>query len=213
MTNIEHRIQRLNQVIPPLGATMPDWNILEELSRALGRSMGYFSVNDVFREMALTIPFYKGLRFRDLGGDGKIIRPEVNRREGSRPRPYTFAPVRTSEAVENDTAIYPFELMAGRSMYHFGSTTTRSRNLLGLAPQAFVEVNPIDAMGLGIGDGDPIEVTSPAGSVVAPARLSSEVEVGRVVAPVNFPEVGVYKLFRENTTVCRVKLTIPEQET
>lgn len=210
MTNIEHRIQRLNQVVSPLGATMPDWNIFEELARAMGRSMGYFKVTDIFREMALTIPFYKGLRLRDLEGDGKIVRPEPDGREASRPRPYAFAPVRTAEAPEDDTARYPFELMAGRSMYHFGSTTTRSQNLLGLAAGASVEINPLDAAGLGISDGDPIEVSSPAGSFVAPARLSPEVEMGRVVAPVNFPEAGVYKLFRENTTVCRVKLTIPE---
>ena len=36
MTNIEHRIQRLNQVIPPPGQARPDWGILEEVARAMG---------------------------------------------------------------------------------------------------------------------------------------------------------------------------------
>lgn len=211
MTNIEHRVQRLNQVIPPLGAAMPDWNIFEELSRTMGRTMGYFKVTDVLREIALTIPFYKGLRMKDLEGDGKVIAPTPSGREGSRAgRPYSFAPVRTVEAPDTDAVLYPFELLAARSMYHFGSTTTRSRNLLGLCPGAFVEINPLDAEQLGIGDASPVRVSSPAGSFVAPAKLSSRVPRGKLVSPVNFRDTGIYRLFRENTTVCRVKLTIPE---
>lgn len=209
MTNIEHRIQRLNQVIPPLGASMPDWKIFEELAGAMGRPMGYFKVTDVFREMSRTIPFYKGLRMRDLEGDGRVVPSSVGSREGARRgKPYAFAPVRTIEAVESDADEYPFELMAGRSRYHFGATTTRSSNLRGLCPVACVEINPQDAEDLGVKDSDCMEVSSAAGSFVAPAKLSPALERGRLLAPINFPNIGIYRLFQENTTVCRVKLKI-----
>jgi len=212
MTNIEHRIQRLNQVIPPIGPAMPDWNILEEVAKTMGRPMGFFKVSDVFREMTLTIPFYKGLRLQDLEGDGKVIEPRVEAREGSRGvRPYTFAPVRVMEAPERDAAEYPFELIAGRSMHHFGSTTTRSDNLTNLCPAGYVEINPEDAAAMAVAEGDSLEVSSRVGSFTAPARVSSKVPKGILFAPVNFADLGVYRLFEENTTVCRVKLNVPQR--
>jgi anaerobic selenocysteine-containing dehydrogenase len=106
-------------------------------------------------------------------------------------------------------AAYPFEMVAGRSMYHFGSTSTRSQNLLGLCPEGCVEINEEDASQLGFREGDPVEVTSPSASFVAPAKLSRNVNRGMVLVPTNFPSMGVYRLFQENTTVCRVKLSSP----
>ncbi len=213
MTNIEHRIQRLNQAIPPFGPSMPDWNILEQVAEAMGRPMGFFNVSDVFREMTLTIPFYKGLKFQALQGDGHIVRPFAEGMEMSRSgRRYSFAPVRTMEVPEKVGKDFPFEMMAGRSMYHFGSTSTRSMNLLGLSPGGYVELNPIDADSLKIQEGEPVKVSSPIGSFVAPAKLSTRVAEGMVYAPANFPDLGVYRLFEENTTVCRVKLTAHQGE-
>jgi len=209
MTNIEHRIQKLNPVIPPLGQAIPDWSIFEEVAKALEHPMGFFKAADVFREMSLTIPLYKGLKLQDLQGDGKIILPVSHsnvRLRGS--NSYSFAPVRTLEGPEKeDVAGYPFELIAGRCMFHFGSTSTRSKNLLQLCPEGFLQINATDAEALGINEGDQVEVSSRSGSFVAPTKLSDKVERGMVFAPTNFPGQSVYRLFEENTTVCRVKLT------
>ncbi|MEJ2715739.1 MAG: molybdopterin-dependent oxidoreductase [Deltaproteobacteria bacterium] len=209
ITSIEHRVQRLNQVLPPPGEARPDWNILEELATALGRPMGYFSARDIFREMALTVPFYRGLRLRDLEGDGTIVTPFSAHSESLRGgRPYAFAPVRTVEApVRPDAADYPFEMMAGRSLYHFGSMSTRSKNLQELCSEGFVEISNEDAAELGVKEGDPVEVRSPNGAFVAPVKPSGNVGRGMVFVPTNFPSLGVYRLFEENTTVCRVSLS------
>jgi len=210
MTNIEHRVQRLNQAIPPLGPAMPDWTILEEVAKAMGHSMGFFRTADVFRDMTLTIPFYKTLKLQDLQGDGKIVHPFADGHERLRSgRSYSFAPVRTWEAPDKNADAYPFEMMVGRSMYHFGSISTRSRNLRNLCPQGYVEINIHDAADLGFAEGEPVEVASPLGAFVAPAKLSDKISQGLVFVPVNFPGLGVYRLFDENTTVCRVKLTAP----
>ncbi|MBI4964451.1 MAG: molybdopterin-dependent oxidoreductase [Desulfomonile tiedjei] len=208
MTNIEHRIQKLNQAIPPQGMSMPDWGILEEVAKALGRPMGFFSVADIFREMSLTIPFYKGLKLKDLEGDGKISHPFVEGAAITRTgKSFSFAPVRAWEAPEPDHAAqYPFEMIAGRSMYHFGSTSTRSQNLLTLCPAGYVEINRLDAEELGIKEGGLTEVSSPVGSFVAPAKMSDKIDRGMVFVPTNFPDLAVYKLFEENTNVCRVNL-------
>jgi predicted molibdopterin-dependent oxidoreductase YjgC len=210
MTNIEHRVQRLAQVIPPLGPTMPDWSILEELAKTMGHSMGYFSASDVFREITQTVPLYKGISPQDLEGNGKILRPFSTSPERLfNEKPFSFAPVRTWEAPDKDAADYPFEMVVGRSMYHFGSTSTRSMNLLGLCPCGNVEINPDDASELGLKQGDLVEVMSPQGAFKAPAEISYKISRGLIFVPVNFPGLGVYRLFDENTNVCRVKLSAP----
>ena len=102
--------------------------------------------------------------------------------------------------------VYPFELIAGRSMFHFGSFSTRSRNLLQLCPEGYLQINAADAEALGIKEGDQVEVDSQSASFVAPTKLSDKVDKGMVFVPTNFPGQSVYRLFEENTTVCRVKL-------
>lgn len=209
MTNIEHRVQRLTQVIPPLGPTMPDWTIMEELAKTMGHSMGFFQSSDVFREMTQTIPLYKRLTSTDLEGDGKVLRPFTDGAErGPSERPYAFAPVRTWETPDKDASLYPFDMMVGRSMYHFGSMSTRSKNLLGLNRGPYVEINQDDALELGITEGESVEVASSQGYFQAPALISSKVSRGMILVPVNFPGLGVYKLFDENTNMCRVRLTL-----
>lgn len=210
MTNIEHRVQRLAQVIPPLGPTMPDWSILEELAKTMGHPMGYFRSADVLSEISRTIPTYKGITLPDLEGNGKILRPfSTNPERLSSEKPFSFAPVRTWEAPDKDAEDYPFEMVVGRSMYHFGSTSTRSMNLLGLCSCGNVEINPDDAKDLGLKQGDLIEVMSPRGSFEAPVEISYKISRGLIFVPVNFPGMGVYRLFDENTNVCRVKLATP----
>ncbi|MBI5251428.1 MAG: molybdopterin-dependent oxidoreductase [Desulfomonile tiedjei] len=209
ITNIEHRVQKINQVIPPLGQTMPDWSIFEEVAKAMGRPMGFFSVAHIFREMTRTVPFYRGLKLSDLDGDGKIVVDTHEDPGQSRSgKTYSFAPVRTWEFPQGPEApAYPFEMIAGRSMFHFGSTSTRSKNLLTLCPRGYVEINPQDAVRLDVSEDRLVEVSSPAGSFTAPARISDKVSPGMVYVPTNFPDLGVYALFQENTTVCRVRLT------
>lgn len=208
MTNMEHRVQKLNQAVAPLGAVMPDWSILEEMAKAMGRSMGFFQVGDVFREMSQTMPYFKSLKFQNLPADGVVVGPaEYGHGVSPTGRPYSFAPVRTIARPEPDIDKYPFEMLAGRNMYHFGSTTTRSDHLLSLCSAGYVEINQEDAARLDIAEGEPLEISSAISSFVAPARISSRVSSGMVFVPTNFPNLGVYGLFEENTTVCRVKIS------
>ena len=140
--------------------------------------------------MTQTIPFYRGLRLRDLDESGEIRHPleygAESRRAG---RPYGFAPVRIWEGpADPEAAEYPFEMMAGRCMYHFGSMSTRSKNLRELCPEGYVEINAADAEELGVSDGDTVRVESPGSWFQAPARISDKVDSKMVFVPTNFPK-------------------------
>jgi ferredoxin-nitrate reductase len=68
---------------------------------------------------------------------------------------------------------YPFELTTGRTVYHFHtrSKTGRAPELHAAAPDAWVELNPVDAEELGIAEGDLVRLESARGAIEVPARL------------------------------------------
>lgn len=208
MTNIEHRVQRLRQAIPPMEPTMPDWCILEAVAGEMGSSMGYYHVQDVFQEIAGTIPLYKGLSLETLPDDGVLLDPKrVLRQRDAEKRLLSFAPVRTREEPEAMAKTYPFELMVTSSMYHFGSVTTRSANLLKLCPYGYAELNKEDALAHGLSEKDVVKIESSNGTIEAPIIVSDRFPRGLIFVPLHFPKLGVYRLFDENTNVCKVNIS------
>jgi anaerobic selenocysteine-containing dehydrogenase len=68
---------------------------------------------------------------------------------------------------------YPFALATGRTVYHFHTRTKTGRTpeLQAAAPDAWVELSAGDAARLDVVEGDMLRVSSPRGSVEAPARV------------------------------------------
>jgi ferredoxin-nitrate reductase len=68
---------------------------------------------------------------------------------------------------------YPFSLATGRTVYHFHTRTKTGRapELQAAAPDAWVELCAEDAQRLGVTEGDTLRVSSPRGSIEAPARI------------------------------------------
>ena len=82
---------------------------------------------------------------------------------------------------------YPFRLNTGRTIFHFHTRTKTARapQLQNAAPEAWVELSPTDAQGLGIGEGDVVRVESPRGGMEAKARISA-IREGVVFAPFHY---------------------------
>jgi ferredoxin-nitrate reductase len=70
---------------------------------------------------------------------------------------------------------YPFALATGRTVYHFHTRTKTGRapELQAAAPDAWIELSAGDAARLEVAEGEMVRVSSPRGSVEAPARLSA----------------------------------------
>ena len=71
--NGKNRLQRFNAAIPPVGIARPEWQTLTAL---LGEK--YAAIEDVFAEMARTLPALAGLnlsKIGDLGVELKIEQP------------------------------------------------------------------------------------------------------------------------------------------
>jgi NADH:ubiquinone oxidoreductase subunit H len=65
-TNLEGRVAKVNQVVAGPGQTQPDWSILEEIARRMGRSMGFESAGAIADEVAEVAPAYAGVTWRGV---------------------------------------------------------------------------------------------------------------------------------------------------
>jgi anaerobic selenocysteine-containing dehydrogenase len=75
---------------------------------------------------------------------------------------------------EDASAEYPFQLITGRTLYHFHTRTKTGRapQLQGAAPEVWVEMSAEDAGAQGWDEGDLLRVSTPRGEVTARLRIS-----------------------------------------
>jgi nitrate reductase NapA len=94
---------------------------------------------------------------------------------------------------------YPFWLCTGRILehWHTGSMTRRVKQLHQAAPAAYVEMNPADAVALGVTDGDRVRLVSRRGKLELPVVLNGRGKPPRGLVFVPFFDEG--KLVNELT--------------
>ncbi|MBU1627597.1 molybdopterin-dependent oxidoreductase [bacterium] len=62
VTNLENRIQYFSPILEPCGESKPDWQIIFELSKAMGTDFEYKNVDEILKEIADFVPGYDVLK-------------------------------------------------------------------------------------------------------------------------------------------------------
>jgi len=203
-SNTERRVQRVRQAVDPVGQARPDWRIICEVATAMGYPMNYASPAAVLKEIAALTPSYGGISYDrlekgglqwpcpapDHPGTPVLHLGKFSRGLGK------FHPVEYVPPAETPDDQYPLVLSTGRRYYHYhtGTMTQRTGALEVWYDREHLEINPADAAGLGIGDGDLVRVSSRRGSVELLACLTDMVTPGLVFTSFHFPDVAVNKL-------------------
>lgn len=93
--------------------------------------------------------------------------------------------------AELPDATFAWVLNTGRvqHQWHTLTKTGRIAALNKLNPGPFVEINPQDALALGLGEGDQVQLRSRRGVAVLPARLTDRVQPGHCFAPFHWNDV------------------------
>jgi predicted molibdopterin-dependent oxidoreductase YjgC len=200
--NTERRIQLAEPALDPPGQARRDLDILIELSNRLGLATKWKGPQDVMQEIAVVTPSWRGVTYAGLKGAGlqyPVLTPD------SKGTAFLFAdsfptadgraifvPVEyvAPEELPDDT--YPFIMNTGRQMYHWhtGTMTRRSTGLDSREPVPVVDIHPLDAMELGITEGDTVRITSRRGSMLIGARLSERQARGQIFIPFHFREAA-----------------------
>lgn len=82
-------------------------------------------------------------------------------------------------------------LLAGKDLYYAAATNCASAASHVVVPGGYIAINPAEAAGLGVKDGEKIKVTSAQGTLEGPAQLLATVPVGVCFVPYNCADVNV----------------------
>ncbi|HUF15499.1 MAG TPA: NADH-quinone oxidoreductase subunit NuoG [Acidimicrobiia bacterium] len=177
-TNVEGRVQKLNQMRPAPGFARPDWAIIDDIASHMDHPLGLASAETIAKEIAESLPVYHGVTHDALEWDHRdgIVVPM------SGAQPFDHIPV-TLQGPSAPGA--QFTLHRGRTMYDDGVRLRHCHSLHPLAPGVVVHVNPADAPGLGITHGATVRVSTSQGEGMFSAVLDEGTPRGVVYVPLN----------------------------
>jgi predicted molibdopterin-dependent oxidoreductase YjgC len=204
-TNGERRVQRVNQVIDPIGNTKSDGQIIIDMLYKLGYEQPTGKTYDaakILNEIADVIPFMKGITWERLGKNGlqwpvseegtdtKILHQNGKFKRG-KGKFHFFDFEETPELVEHRSK-FPFILTTARQLEHYNAgTMTRRTDNQEISPTDYLEINPLDAAKKSINAGDNVRIFSDRGEVDIPVKLTYLVKPGVVRTTFHQPEIFI----------------------
>jgi len=203
-TWIDRRVQKINKVVDPPGEAKPDWQIICQLAEKMGYKdkFSFTSSGEIFNEMRSCVPQYKGITYERLSKTvGGIHWPCPSEDHPGTPTLFLekfntpdglghFQVVDYKPPAEVPDEEYPYFLTTGRSIFHYhtGAMTRRTPKLIDEIPRSFVEVNPEDAIKVGVKSKDVVTLKTRRGSIEAEAKVTDEVPPGLLFVPFHFPD-------------------------
>ena len=203
-TNGERRVQRVNKVLEPIGNSKADGQIIVDIMNKLGYQQPDYDPAVVLEEISQIVPFFKGIRWDELGINGKqwpvadngqdtkILHTETFKIGAGRLKHIDFA--ETSEVLDHAEQ-FPYILTTVRELEHYncGAMSRRTANL-DILPEDLLIINPLDADAKNIEDGDLVRIWSNRGEITIKAKVSSDVKAGVLSTTFHFPDVMVNSL-------------------
>jgi len=185
-------IQRAKPVIPPVGESKPNWDVFCLLARAMGFDEPFFhqTADDLIdyllslpapmrdgidqkafstgKAVEIPLPSDARIRFKTPSGKVEILNPKQ-----SHPLPLYIPPYGGDE---------PFCLMAAPSFYGLNSSFRERGDLRRKERGMLLKMNPADAEGKGLREGDPVIAFNRLGEVSFILSITPDVPQGVVVA-------------------------------
>lgn len=197
-TSAERRVQRCNQVVPPLAGTKSDGQIIVDIMNRMGYEQAGYDPDVTLQEISQIVPFFAGAKWDEFGDNGKqwpikpdgsdtkILHTETFKRGRAK---FHFWDFEESRELVDNSAEFPFILTTGRKLEHYncGTMTRRTGNLQLLSEDVLV-INPVDAEKKNIADGDTVRLFSVRGEVNLTAEVATRVRPGVIYTTFHFPE-------------------------
>ncbi|HEY4711421.1 MAG TPA: molybdopterin dinucleotide binding domain-containing protein, partial [Dehalococcoidia bacterium] len=196
-TNFEGRVNRVCKAIEPVGASLPDWEIVVHLADKMGYPLPFSSLQDVMSEIEALVPSYEA--YTDSERQDELAYAETGRTYGGQLLKgfARFSPIEYTPQAGKKKSDYPFTLLTGTILYHFGtgSRSSKAWRLRKFSPQSFVEIGEADAQKLALTDGEKVKLISVVGEVTTTVKITDTLREGTLFMPVSFPETPVNELF------------------
>jgi formate dehydrogenase alpha subunit len=196
-TNFEGRVNKVRKAIPPIGKSLPDWEIVVQLANKMGYPLPFSSPQDVMSEIEGLVPSYE--TYTDSEKQDELAYVETGHTSGRQLLKgfARFSPIEYTPQPGQRNSDYPFILIAGTILYHFGTgnRSFRALRLRKFSPRSFVEICESDARKLALTDGESVKVISAVGEVTTIVKITDTLREGMLFMPVSFSETPVNELF------------------
>ncbi len=178
VTNVEGRVQKVNQIRPAPGQARTDWAILDDIATRMGVSLGLASAETITKEIAAVSPAYEHLTWDTLEWDHRdgIVVP-IQGAQAINHIPVALAGTKAPKAQ--------LTLHVARVMYDNGVRLQHSPSSHKLGPGAVVHLNPGDAPTIGAQDGHTVKVVTNHGEGEFTCVLDEGTPAGVVYVPFN----------------------------
>ena len=178
VTNLEGRVQKLNQIRPAPGRARDDWAIIDDIATAMESPLGLASAETISKEISTVAPAYEDVTWDLL---------EWDQRDGA------VVPIHGAQAINHIPVAVggfaapsaEFTLHVARTMYDDGVRLRHSPSLHGLAPGPVAHINHVDAPRLGAQDGHRVRVVTSQGEGEFTVVLDPGTPSGVVYVPFN----------------------------
>jgi assimilatory nitrate reductase catalytic subunit len=218
-TSSERRVSKVNAAIAPPGEAKTDFEIFMAVANRLGVKdrlfPGWSSPKDAFEEWRTVsegrLCDYSGISYellaessvqwpypagdpRSLHGPARLYADGKFQTEDGRAQLHCVMAVAPPEETNDE---YPFLMNTGRTMEHWQTRTRLGMHavLERRTPDAWVEIHPVDARGLGVQNDDVVSLVSRRGRVERiRVRVTSVVRPGQLFVPFHFFETNVNAL-------------------
>jgi len=169
-TNAEGITQKIQKMVDAPGQSLPDWQILRNLSLSMGTDISTRTIENLAEEI------------RVFSG------PEQTRSGNMAFTPVSYTPGEATDAE------FPLSLVTRDVLQHSGSMSTRSKALDLVVSEPFLEISEEDAKKYCIVDNTHVKVSSRRGTVYLKAKISEAIRSGTVFTSVHFPHGRVNAL-------------------
>lgn len=204
-TNLEGRVIKINQAVPPPGEAKRDWEIVSELARRMGRGtyFPYRTVRDIWEEFRIAsrggVADYSGITWEKIDRQQGVFWPCPSDDHPGTPQLFKerfFHPdgkakmfaIPYQPPAEEPGGGYPFRLTTGRVVYQYlsGNQTRRLGFLNQQAPEPWVEIHPNAAERLGIRDNEIVRVRTPRNSMELKALVVPSIRPDTLFIPFHY---------------------------
>lgn len=200
-TNGERRIQRVQKVVDPIPGTKTDGQIIVEIMRHMGANEPDYDPAHLLREIAQIVPFFAGVKWEELGENGKQwpVLPDGSDTEILHTETFKIGRGQFQKATWKETTEltdnkkdFPYILTTNRELEHYncGTMTRRTGNAEILTVDTLM-INPADAAQHQIEEGDMVCIESARGKIDVQARITDEVKPGILSSTFHYPEVSM----------------------
>ena len=195
-TNAERRIQLVRKVMEPANG-LEDWEVTQELARAMGLDWNYQHPGEIMDEIARLTPTFTGVSFERLDREGSLQWPVNETAPDGSPIMHVDGFVRgkgkfvVTDYVPTDERTgprFPLLLTTGRilSQYNVGAQTRRTANTV-WHDEDLLEIHPTDAENRGLKTGDWVRLASRTGETTLRAEVTERVAPGVVYTTFHHP--------------------------